>query len=560
MSGMTNRNEAILLRRVASSIFIRRFPLLLGLLGFLAVAVSLDTADDASWTADGPGLTFDEGFNVDVGAYLVESVRRAGLSAIHPLTLHEIFTHPNYNPDHPPLGRWALGLMAMGLDPIVEHDDRRPYCITAARVASALAFGGLLWLIAALVSKWYGPHAGIGAALALLFMPRVFAHAHLAALETFMNLTYAACVLITADRLAPKDRLHWTDGLLPGLLLGLALLTKMQAVFLPPVLTVWLLWNWRWRGLLPLVVVAFTSFLVFLLGWPWLWSDPVGRFVEYFARSTDRAVLYCHYLGVRYADRDVPWHYPFVMTLVTTPLLHLWLGGWGLSPRGNDPKERRRRQLLIGAMVLPLLVFAIPGTAVYDGIRLFLVASPLFAVFVGIGFDRLTNWCRQQHLGSRPRYDAWVAAGALLLTCLVSLVRLQPCQLSYYNELTWGLGGAASLGFERTYWGDSATPEFLRRVQRHLPDGATVGIAPVLHPAILREMWPRHTWLRHRSDLKFVAYDDQRPPLPQYVIVIRRLADPWASLSPPPAGTKVLETVERSGVVLAELLELPTAN
>ena len=42
-------------------------------------------------------------------------------------------------------------------------------------------------------------------------------------------------------------------------------------------------------------------------------------------------------------------------------------------------------------MVFVLLVFSLPGTPVYDGVRLFLMVFPLWAVWVGIGAGWLVS-------------------------------------------------------------------------------------------------------------------------------------------------------------------------
>jgi hypothetical protein len=138
------------------------------------------------------------------------------------------------------------------------------------------------------------------------------------------------------------------------------------------------------------------------------------------------------------------------------------------------------------------------------------------------------------------------------------MMTMAPCQLSTYSLLVGGLAGASKLGFERTYWGDCVTPEFLELGMRDLPRGVRVGVAPVLHPLTLRFM-QRQSMFRHRPDLELVPYDDKQPDVPRHVLLIHRRADPWSTLLPPPAGTKVLRQVVRQGVVLAELLELPPA-
>ena len=42
-------------------------------------------------------------------------------------------------------------------------------------------------------------------------------------------------------------------------------------------------------------------------------------------------------------------------------------------------------------MLFVLLIFSLPGTPVYDGVRLFLMVFPLWAVWVGIGAGWLVS-------------------------------------------------------------------------------------------------------------------------------------------------------------------------
>lgn len=547
----------------AKTIPLRHALLIAGLwafLGALLTLVTLDAARDVNWAWDGPGVTFDEGFNAEMGAYLVESNLRAGLGAIHPATQLEIHSSPAYNPDHPPLGRLAMGITNAVLQRISPQPDRL-YVLTYARAASALEFGLLLGLISLFCQRHWGTIAANAAPLCLLLTPRVFGHAHLASLETAMNLTWTLAVLGLAERWAHRERLRWFHGIIPGLLVGLALLTKMQAVFLQPIFLIWSLSTWRWRAIPAQLTVMATAAILFFVAWPWLWSDPVGHWQQYFARSTERITLYCHYLGTRYADKAVPWHYPFVMFLITTPVVTLVLSGLGVTAKSADQPQRRIKRLVIIATLFPLVVFAIPKVSVYDGERLFLVVWPLAAVLAGIGAQHLAQLTFQPSatVAWRGRLKRWAVACGLLIgfaSPIVSMVPLHPCQLSYYNELVGGLRGADALGFEPTYWGDAVTPAFLDATLQKLPPKARLGIAPVLHPATLA-FWKRDSLLRLRPDIQLEAYDDRNPQHAKNVIVIRRHADPWQSLTPPPTGTEVEEQVTRSSVRLVEFLRLP---
>lgn len=545
-------------------------PILLGLMACLLVTINLDVAEECLWTFDGPGLTLDENLNVASGVYVVESTLKAGLGALDPRTMQEIFNDPAYFPDYPPLGRLPLALSNAIFSRTTGLGNHPFYLITYARVGSAVTFGLLVALLVWLTGRHASPIAGLVAGVSLMLTPRVFGHAHLASVETTMNLMYALTVLSCVHLLSNKETLRLRDGFLPGLFLGLALLTKIQAIFLPPVIVIWILWHWRFKGVLPLLVLAITSAVVFLAGWPWLWADPVTRFWQYFAQTTDRAVLYCFYLGKRYADHDVPWHYPFVMFLITTPLPFLLLGGWGmsLSRKPSDEKRRstrnsstpptknyltpRQNHLLLGAFWLPLIVFAIPGVPVYDGERLFLIVWPIFSIWIGVaaahGIRRI-----DERLNVVVRN---LACGAVFAIPLISMVLIHPCYLSFYDVQVGGLRGAATLGMEKDYWGGAVTAEFLESACSQLPEGTTLAVAPVLHP-LFPQFLKQDSWLLNRPDINLVAYDDAVPVGPQHVLIYHRRADQWKSLSQRPAGTRILASQNRQGVILAELIKLP---
>ena len=77
------------------------------------------------------------------------------------------------------------------------------------------------------------------AGFALVAMPRVFAHAHLGALDTFLSLFWTLA-LLRAERALERPRpVRAMAG--AGVAWALALLTKIHAWFLPPILLVWAL-------------------------------------------------------------------------------------------------------------------------------------------------------------------------------------------------------------------------------------------------------------------------------------------------------------------------------
>jgi MFS family permease len=533
-------------------------PALIAALAFIAVVAAIDPGGDYPDAPQGPGLTIDESFNVEQGVRLVEGLRAWFAGEV---SLREIFGDvrdvPNsqigfHNPDHPPLGRLWLGvwhsLTAM-IAPSSQHAAHHPFITACARVGSAAAFAITVFLCGWITAKWYGRDAGLFAAISLVLMPRVFGHAHLAALESCIGLAYFVAVVSVARVWSEKPP-TWGWAALCGLAVGCAMLTKIQGALVPIPVTIWALWHWRLRAIKPLAIWGLVGLAVFFLLWPWLWFDPFRRFLEYAGRTTDRIVLYVWYFGQRYADRDAPWHYPAVMFLATVPLGLQALGFLGLFKGPLPSWKERHAQLVLGALVFPLLLFSLPHVAVYDGARLFLVVFPLWAVFVGRGGAFAWTWLRQK---LSPRV-AVAIAGCFLATQLWGTVSTWPCFLSYYNIAMGGLRGADRLGMELDYWSEAVTRNFLEEVARTVPEGVHVEVSPILLPNNMQteEMLSQSPTLRRRGIVLSTYQPDAANHAP-YVIVFKRQADLSPQLRQRIANVPPILAVRREGVILAGL-------
>jgi len=534
---------------------------------------------------EGPGVTVDETFNVQMGWYLVESVSELGFAALHPVSLTEIFD--GYNPDHPPLGRAWLGVFHAMTEAIASADAQGPFVIVSARVGSAFAFALTVLATGWMTGSRFGHVAGTLAATSLALMPRLFGHAHLASLETVTGLTWTLAIfstgLLWSREGGPTDRV----AVCTGVLFGLALLTKIQAIILPPLVVVWALSHWRWKAVRPLAVWGIVGGVVFVAGWPWLWIDLPGHLAEYFGRTTGRLALNVWYLGEQIVDREVPWHYPWVMFFVTVPPgLHLFAAA-GVLRFGRQFQNRPELTLLLGSVVAPLVLFSVPGVAVYDGVRLFLVSFPGWAVFAGLGGALLYEWlatelARPPRSGERdavsasqskelhPEKEKTKSAAAVRLAERLKLTRIghpgiilaavfvgqtmglvwtHPYQLAYYNAFVGGLNGASRLGFETTYWGDTLSRSLLREVARRVPEGSTIEIAPVLHQFQVEALQTQCPVL-NRNRLTLRAYDSERKE-GEYLLVFHRRADMPNQRDLKAAGWQVQATTYRQRTVLA---------
>jgi len=289
--------------------------------------------------------------------------------------------------------------------------------------------------------------------------------------------------------------------------------------------------------------------------WPWLWFDPAARFSEYFLRTTQRSIIYVWYFGERYADRDVPWHYPAVLFLATVPVGLQALGLIGLVGGERRPGRERPAQLVLGEMLFPLVLFSLPKVAVYDGERLFLIVFPLWAIMIGRGGALAWTWLRRKCTG---RVAAIVAA-TFLVGQAWGVLADWSCWLSYYNLSLGGLRGADRLGMELDYWGEAVTRDFLEQVVHAVPDGAHVDVTPILLPndIQLKEMMRQAPVLRRRGIVLHTFREDAAEHS-DYLLVFFRRADLSPLIRERVRNTLPLVTSRRSGVLLAALYDRRT--
>lgn len=435
----------------------RGIPFCLGLIAFFLVLATLGH----------PGITIDEPLDVRPGRTYVETLRKRGLGFFEPTTVRAVFAD---NAEHPPLGRWLLGVASLVGEPFEGWlGGPDPFGVHAGRLAPAVCFGLLVGLVAGVSIRRGGRIAGVASGLALLMMPRMFAHAHLAALDTFVAFFWVAAFL-AADR-AIESRRSTGMMALAGIVWGLALLTKIHGWLLLPLIGLFCLVHLGpKRAVLPFAAWLLVGGTVYFAGWPWLWYETGARLHAHLATGVDRLTLKTLYLGKVYDDRAVPWHYPWFYFVVTVPVGLQLLGSLGL---GRIVRERQGWGLRVVVGIGLFLVLFSTQVPVYDGERLFLAVFPLWAILIGQGAAWLwSRWDRR-----------WLRL--TLFLCFVGqgygVMTLHPFGLSYYNGLVGGLRGAERLGLELTFWSDAIDGVLLNDLAKRAAPGDTAAVIPTLH-------------------------------------------------------------------------------
>lgn len=431
------------------------------LLGVFTVSVLLVTAPQIGLTWDEPTYMLAAETYPHWYAALVEQPSYA-------LSADGVARYWSPSHEHPPLSKVWSGFVWLVARNFL--DD-----LTAHRLGAIFITGALIILLYRFVARRYGSLAGLVAAFALLSMPRFFFHAHLAAIDVPVTaMIFAVFYVFWLGHDQPAFR--WT--VLLGLVWGLALATKITALFIPPiVLFIWTLVFRRSQYLfLRLAMVALIGVGFFILSWPWLYHDLWNRLNEYVGFMTvGRLPVEQYYLGRSYAPP--PWHFPLVITAVVVPFSILLLAIIGAISMMRQPNDRPLGGLLLLAIFVGLSIFSSGHGQVFDNGRFMMPVLPYLAALAGVGFVRIVPVAEQFLANRNIRLHK-----SQLITILMVIVftahillayDLYPHLLSYYSEVIGGAYGAKLLGFESTYWCDTYNV-VLSYLNTHAPPNAVV--------------------------------------------------------------------------------------
>lgn len=390
----------------------------------------------------------------------------------------EIKKHFSYNTEHP-----ALVKLTQGITERVLHRWTGLAGASQAYRATGFLFAALSVLATFLLGRrlisW---QAGLLAALLLASSPRYFYDAHLANFDVPITAMWTLSLWAFWRAIDGPAEGTGRRALVAGLIFGLALGTKLNALFLPFVFV--LLWLWRLgpRNLarttpgpsggrdlvlpaIPWVLwsCAIVGPIVFYLHWPYLWHHPIeriGAYIGFHLHHEHYPISYFHEVLVK---PPFPIAFPFVMSAVTIPGPVLVLGtlGW-LVALGRAVRRRASGEaLLVIATLLPIFLIAMPSTPIFGGVKHWYNALPALCILAARAVLEGAELIAARL--PRAKFAPLVAFGLLAaLPGILGSAASHPHGIGFYNELAGGFRGGAELGLQRGFWGGMADPLFSR--------------------------------------------------------------------------------------------------
>jgi hypothetical protein len=294
------------------------------------------------------------------------------------------------------------------------------------------------------------------------FSPRFFGESF------YNNKDIAFCsIFLIASYFSFKflKHLNVKHALMAAFFTGLAVDIRVIAIMLPGLMfATFMLKFWQKnraiyssKNFVSLTVYAVSIVVTIVFFWPWLWTDPLGHFVEAFRNMANfRWLSWVLYRGTFYPATHLPWHYLVGFIAITIPFLYLPFCVIGLFSFARRCFITRLKSLndndlidfiFLGLLICPLSAAIILKSTIYDGWRQFYFVYPavLFLSIRGLA----VCWSIE--------YKRTVVRGIII--CVLGLnfeyigswmVQNHPNQHTYFNFLA---GKAWAHTFEVDYWG-----------------------------------------------------------------------------------------------------------
>ncbi|RMF93110.1 MAG: hypothetical protein D6734_10850, partial [Candidatus Schekmanbacteria bacterium] len=357
---------------------------------------------------------------------------------------------------HPPFGRIMHSFSLILFGNLVGD-------IKALRISPEMMFSIVCVLVFLITLSLSDYISAITASVCLLFMPRMFGHGHIFALD--MPITFMWLLTIFFFIKSDEKRIY---KVLFVVFLGLSFATKAHSLLIPLSILLWIIIFPSKKKFQLLTIGTLLGVIIFYIANPWLWvnlNSHIEEFISGMSSHTSDFVVKTYYLGRKYDSNAVPWHYPFVLSFFTIPAPILLFTIVGIisalkilinrlknlfKTKSFTATEKLNIFIFINAFIL-FPVISLGFAPAYDGTRLFLPAFPFLAILSGTGFYKFINliFTEGRKLGK------WILASLIIASSAISLFDAHPFELSYYNIFSGGIKGAQRIGLETTYWGDA---------------------------------------------------------------------------------------------------------
>jgi len=320
---------------------------------------------------------------------------------------------------------------------------------------------------------------------------------------------------------------------LSGVLLGCTISIRQVGVFAGGLVSVYAFGKLKRSAFPALLLIWGVAAATTYATWPYLWSDPIRRFLESTASASRFGEKRVLFNGKFLPSEALPWNYfPTLASLeLTEPAVLLIILGlpvlvWRLARGKTDWIVGLVLGLWLG---VPLAGVYLLGMTVYDNLRHLLFVLPVLFLLSGFSTELI-----MQHLR-----HPWVRLGFLVLALapgVFGLVRMHPYQYAYFNAFVGGVSGAYGR-YNPEHWCTSHR-EAMRIVNRDAEEDAKV--------LAVGQPWSAEMFAR--EDLRVLVRESSLPEAEYIVVCTWYWRHDWG-----PQGFQKIYEVRRGEAVFAEV-------
>jgi len=404
------------------------------------------------------GISFDEGSQRNTGVVSLKHVVERFAPSLLPSSARSVQSLNEYRD-----GDYGVvfELPAVALEVVLRIDDKKDVFLFRHLLTFLVALGGVYAVHTMARRRFADWRLGLLAALFLILTPRLFAESFYNSKDIVFMAVFAIAMNTTISFILKPGV---GTALLHALATAVAIDVRLMAVILPvatvAISVVRLLKRevpaGRTSGALTIYLAA--SCLLVPAMWPWLWSDPIGNFVQAFTNMAkfrwEREVLY---MGRFIPSTELPWHYILVWISITTPLLYLALFVAGvlatlrrIMSRGIQlwkSDEELQDVVFLGLFAAPIAAVILLQSVLYDGWRQMYFVYPAVLLLALHGW--VTLWSGTSVPKIRRSLLGMITAVSLLHTA-AWMWQAHPFQNVYFNVLA---GKNLRTRYELDYWG-----------------------------------------------------------------------------------------------------------
>jgi hypothetical protein len=335
--------------------------------------------------------------------------------------------------------------------------------LVTARRLMALASSLVLLLSLWFLWKLWGPFPAWVAMMFVILDPMVIGQTRLYSHEGLMSSLIFLSWISFFHYL--KQGRKWASLLVSSLSIGFAVLTKITALGLLPVVAVALIveiYQQRkaavaekqssWTRLMPLGLWLLGLIAVFIAFWPAAWANPlqtVIRMVNHTLGFTGSGNLiavserdFSNILDGIAAYSQSIWAHPTLITWLGNLVALLALVFW----KKLKPPSFLTEMSVYLYVYSGIVIVAIGGMSSFRADRYMTSVNFFIALLGGLGIAALADWMKQTNWVQNREWFSWVALAGVLVVQVGFILPARPYYYTYLNPLArnvwWGVHGA----------------------------------------------------------------------------------------------------------------------